>query len=81
MTTVNTDTFIVIMNEKGEFFYKDSYTGGYPGFSKYVESAEKYTTIESLLKDKDYFDKFKEEFKNTKKAMVVTTTKTEIFVI
>ena len=70
--------FYVFMNENGEYFSKDPYSGGYPFWSKYLESAEQYKNMERVKKDKYYFKMFKDFFDKSKLCKVTIKTSIDI---
>ena len=61
------EKYYVIQNFNGKFFSYDNYTGGYPCFSKYFDTAERFETKEKAQEfmESEYCTRmFKREFTN-----------------
>lgn len=72
MKKIITNEFYVITNDKGEFFAKDKLSGGYPFWSIFPESAERFENKEEITRNQ-YFSMFSNFFLNSKFQKVKIT--------
>ena len=72
------EKYYVIQNFNGKFFRCDNYTGGYPYFSEYFDTAERFKTKEKAQEfmESEYCTRmFKREFTN---AIIKSVTVTMV---
>lgn len=74
------EVYYVIANQNMEYFSYDNWTGGYPFFGKYVESAEHFCSEEKaneFLKNSQYTKMFSDTFKDCFVRKVTTIQNVE----